>query len=261
MPPSSRGPTTVVQTEPFRGLVSLLPSEPTDVPEGWTLWTPVTVPEVQRVSRQRAYDNQHLQSLELVDSAVAAPQHQYDIVRAVRAEKKANIGKKIDFYSPDVITGAEEEVELGTLSDEVDIAQNPRIQFVKRVSQARPTNLSETGRSRKSSTPAPTKAPTKQTRLRLIAPRRPSTPEQVALFEEAMQSPAQNDAEITDSHVHQTSPVSTTSPELNEARYLIVMAQIAKKKEEFRDAGLDPASVGASGLCGEGVLFNPLDWE
>jgi hypothetical protein len=159
--------------------------------------------------------------------------------------------------SSSAIIGAQEEVELGSMSKDVAITQNPRIQFVKKVSQARLTNTSAPSRSRKSSTPAPAKAPIK---LRLIAPRRPSTPEQVAAFEETMQSPTHSDEE-TESHVQQVeSPPPVTSLD-SEARYLLVMAEIEKKKEEYREAGMDPTPIGSMHLAGEGSLFNPLDWE
>jgi hypothetical protein len=259
LPPSPKGPTTVVQTEPFRGVASLQPSQPSDVPDGWTLWTPVTSPELQQSARRRVYKNQHLQSLKSVSSLVANPSHQRHIYNAVIAEHKEKAGKKIDFFTPDAIAGAEEDVELGTMSDEIDIAHNPRIQFVKKVSQARQTNTPVTGRPRKSSTPAPGKPPIKPIRLRLIAPRRPSTPEQVAAFEETLQSATHND-KLTQHDVQMAeSPPATNLS--SEARYLIVMAEIEKKKEEYRNAGLDPDVIGSPHMAGESSLFNLLDWE
>lgn len=146
------------------------------------------------------------------------------------------------------------------MSNEIAITQNPRIQFVKKVSQARLINTPGTGRSRESSTPAPVKAPAKAPiKLRLIAPRRPSTPEQVAAFEETMQSPTHSDEE-TESHVQlPESPPGLAAS--SEARYLLVMAEIEKKKQEYIKAGMDPTVIGSMHLAGEASLFNPLDWE
>ena len=75
-----------------------------------------------------------------------------------------------------------------------------------------------------------------------------------------MQSPTHSDEE-TESHVQQVeSPPPITGLD-SEARYLIVMAEIEKKKEEYREAGMDPSVIGSMHLAGEGSLFNPLDWE
>ncbi|KAI4748261.1 hypothetical protein E4T50_01439 [Aureobasidium sp. EXF-12298] len=115
LPSIPEGPTTVVQTEPFRGLASLLPSEPNDVPKGWTLWTPVTMPETQRTARRKIYEDQRLQNLESVHTIVANPIHERHVYHATIAEHKINAAKKIRFFSPspspdpDAISGAEEE--------------------------------------------------------------------------------------------------------------------------------------------------------
>lgn len=118
LPPSPEGPSTVVQTEPFRGVVSLLPSEPNNVPESWTLWTPVTMPETQQAARRKIYRDQCLQNLESVNTKAANPIHERHIYHATIAEHKKNAAKKIRFFSPspspnpDAITGAEEEFAM-----------------------------------------------------------------------------------------------------------------------------------------------------
>jgi hypothetical protein len=106
LPPLPKGPNTVIQTGHFRGIVSLLPSVPNDVPEGWTHWTPITVPELQAKARRKIYESQHLQSLEFVDSEIAAPQHQLSIVDQVRLDYEILKRKKITFFSNDTVAGA-----------------------------------------------------------------------------------------------------------------------------------------------------------
>jgi hypothetical protein len=261
LPALPKGPSTVVQTEHFRGVASILPSVPDDVPEGWTHWTPITVPELQLKARRRIYETQYLQSLESIDSDIAAPRHELTVVDQVRSDHEILKRKKITFFSNDTVAGAEEEYNVG--ANEADAAQNPRVQLVRRLTQARQIIPPEPARSRKSITPASTKSTTKRppVRLRLIAPRRPSTPEQAAAFEEAMES--DDEEEITqcnDSQVNSSSERSASS-EMNQARYLIVMAETLVKKEELGDAGMITEGFGRSDMAGEDVLFNPLDWE
>jgi hypothetical protein len=253
LPPLPTGPITVVQTQHFRGVASLLPPLPDDVPKEWTHWTPITIPEYQLTARRRAYEYQRFQSLDPVDTSVAAPMHELNLYREIHFAPPDR--RKIDFFSPDTVCGAEEEFEQ--LPDEAEIAQNPRIQFVRRITQARQIEPPRPGRPRKSVTPAPTKAAPKQTRLRLIAPHRPSTPEQVAAFEEAMESPVHHNEELTDP----SSPERNASSEMNQARYMIVEAESLIKKEELEDAGMDTVGFGRGDTAAERLLFNPLDWE
>jgi hypothetical protein len=253
LPPLPTGPTTVIQTQHFRGVASLLPPLPGDVPEGWTHWTPITIPEFQVTARRRAYEIQHWQSLDPVDSIFAAPKDELNLYREIHFAPPDR--RKIDFFSPDTICGAEEEFE--EVPDEAAIAQNPRIQFVRKITQARQLEPPELGRPRKSATPAPTKAAPKQTRLRLIAPHRPSTPEQAAAFEEAMESPVHHNEEFTDTSL----PDRNSSSEMNQARYMIVEAESLIKKEELEDAGMDTEGFGRGDTAAERLLFNPLDWE
>lgn len=260
LPPLPTGPSTVVQAEPFRGIASLQPSELNDIPEGWTLWTPVTVPQLQLIARHTIYDNKRLQTREYGSSQAAAPSHEYDLYREGQARQPDR--RKIRFFSPDVIAGAEEESEDELMSDEVDVVPNPRMQLVQRLTKARQIEAPKTGRSRKSSTPAPTKASTRPTRLRLIAPCRPSTPEQAAAFEESMQSPNYDD-QISEAHAHRAgnSSAPNASLEMNQAKYFLVMAEVQLRKEKLRDAGQGTGGVGSPEMAGEDVLFNPLDWE
>ena len=258
LPPLSTGPDTIIQTEPFRGVASLLPSALSDVPEGWTLWTPVTVPALQLIARRRIYKTQHEQDLEYVTTAAAALSHELDLYREGQAREPDR--RKIRFFSPDVIAGAEEESDDESLPEQVDVTSNPRLELIQRLTKARQVEAPRTCRSRKSSTPAPTKAPTKPTRLRLIAPRRPSTPEQAAAFEEAMQSPTYNDGSVrANVNLAGNPPVPNASLEMNRARYFLVMAGVELSKERLRDAGQDTEGVGSPAMAGEDVLFNPLD--
>lgn len=260
LPPLHTRPSTVVQTEPFRGVTSLQPSALNDVPEGWTLWTPVTVASLQFIARQTIYQTQRLQSHKYGSTEAAAPSHEYDLFREGQARKPDR--RKIRFFSPDVIAGAEEDSEDELMSDEVDVVPNPRMQLVQRLTKARQIEAPRLGRFRKSSTPASTKASTRPTRLRLIAPRRPSSPEQAAAFEESMQSPAYND-DSTEANIHRAGDPSApnASLEMNQARYFLVMAVVELRKEKLRDAGQDTEGVGSPALAGEDVLLNPLDWE
>jgi hypothetical protein len=256
LPPLPKGPSTVVQTGHFRGVASLLPSVPDDVPEGWSHWTPITVPELQLKARRKIYETQHLQSLDTAESEVAAPQHELYIVDQVRADHEILKRKKITFFSNDTVAGAEEEYDIGA-----DVAQNPRIQLVRGLTLAREIIPPEPARSRKSATPASTKSITNRPpiRLRLIAPHRPSTPEQAAAFEEAMESEDEDEiAQCNDPQIKSSSERSVSS-EMNQARYLIVMAETLIKKEELEDAGMITEGFGRSDLAGENVLFNPLD--
>ncbi|KAI4850271.1 hypothetical protein E4T44_02846 [Aureobasidium sp. EXF-8845] len=261
LPSLTKGPNTMVQTEHFRGVASLLPSLPDDLPEGWTHWTPITVPELQVKARRKIYDTQYLQSLESVDSVVAAPKHELNVVDQVRSDHEILKRKKITFFSTDTVAGAEEEYDFE--ANEVDVAQNPRIQLVRTLTQARQIIPPEPARSRKSATPASTKSTTNRppVRLRLIAPRRPSTPEQAAAFEEAMESDGEEEITQCNGPQIKSSSERSASSEMNQARYLIVMAEALIKKEELEDAGMDTEGVGRSDMAGEDVLFNPLDWE
>jgi hypothetical protein len=265
LPPLPKAPSTVVHTEHFRGVASLLPSLPDDLPEGWTHWTPITVPELQVKARRKIYEAQHLQSLESVDSMIAAPEHELNIVDQVRSDHDILKRKKITFFSTDTVAGAEEECDAG--ANEADVAQNPRIQLVRRLTQACQIIPPEPARSRKSATPASTKSSANRppVRLRLIAPRRPSTPEQAAAFEETMESDDEEEeeegiAQCNDPQIKSSSERSASS-EMNQAKYLIVMAETLIKKEELEDAGMDTEGVGRSDMAGENALFNPLDWE
>lgn len=260
LPPLPTRPSTVIQTEPFRGVASLQPNELNDVPEGWTLWTPVTVALLQRIARHTIYHTQRLQGLIYGSPEAAAPSHEYDLYREGQARQPDR--RNIRFFSPDVIAGAEEESEDELMSDDVDDVPNPRMELVQRLTKARQIEAPKTGRSRKSSTPAPTKASTRPTRLRLIAPRRPSTPEQAAAFGEFMQSPTYND-DPTEANVHRAGdpPAPNASLEMNQARYFLVMAMVELRKEELRGDGKNTEGVGSSALAGEDVLFNPMDWE
>lgn len=260
LPPLPTGPSTFVQTEPFRGIASLQPSELSDVPQGWTLWTPVIVPPLQLIARRTIYKIQSLQSLQYGSTKAAAPSQEYDLYREGQARQPDR--RKIRFFSPDVIAGAEEESEDELMSDEVDVVPDPRMQLIQRLTKARQIDAPRPGRSRKSSTPAPTKASTRPTRLRLIAPRRPSTPEQAVAFEESMHSSTYND-DSTEANVHRDGnrPAPTASLGMNQARYFLVMAVDELRKEKLRDAGQGTEGVGLPEMAGEDVLFNPLDWE
>ncbi|KAH0366616.1 hypothetical protein KCU65_g5237, partial [Aureobasidium melanogenum] len=273
-PVDQRDSTTVVQTEPFRGASSLQSSEPDDVPAGWTLWTPVTEPSLQRVARQRAYSYQSKRGYEIVYSAAAMPMHEIGIYRAANARQIS--GQNTRFSSPDVLAGAEEEYEVGAWSNATGPAQDPRHQLIKRLSHTpqtgtpAPEDLTATkrgnARSRQSTTPAPTKATTRPTRIRLIAPSRPSTPEQVAAFEEAMEthSPtyAYND-EFAEPQMQESehSPECSSSSSSSEASYQISMTKMSMAKDRLRDAGLGIDGIGTTDLAEERVLFNPKDWE
>ncbi|KAG9748778.1 hypothetical protein KCU73_g6998, partial [Aureobasidium melanogenum] len=269
-PTEPRDPTTSLQTQPFRGVASLQSSEPSDVPDGWTLWTPVTVSALQRLARQKAYAYQEMQSFGYVNSAAAMPMHEIGIYRAVNARQMG--GQNARFSSPDVLAGAEEEFEAGAFIE----AQDPRHQLIKRLSQTpqgntpAPEDLAApkhgNARSRQSTAPAPTKTTTRPTRLRLVAPHRPSTPEQIAAFEEAMEthSPtyAYND-EFSEPQMQESgdSPESSSSSSSSEASYQLSMTKMSMAKDVLRDAGNDIDGIGMPDLAEERVLFNPKDWE
>ncbi|KAH0157096.1 hypothetical protein KCU67_g8049, partial [Aureobasidium melanogenum] len=269
-PTEPRDPTTSLQTQSFRGVASLQSSEPSDVPDGWTLWTPVTVSALQRLARQKAYAYQEMQSFGYVNSAAAMPMHEIGIYRAVNASQMG--GQNARFSSPDVLAGAEEEFEAGAFI----VAQNPRHQLIKRLSQTpqgntpAPEDLAAPKRgnahSRQSTAPAPTKTTTRPTRLRLVAPHRPSTPEQIAAFEEAMEthSPtyAYND-EFSEPRMQESedSPESSSNSSSSEASYQLSMTKMSMAKDVLRDAGNDIDGIGMPDLAEERVLFNPKDWE
>ncbi|KAH0141529.1 hypothetical protein KCU67_g14453, partial [Aureobasidium melanogenum] len=269
-PTEPRDPTTSLQTQPFRGVASLQSSEPSDVPDGWTLWTPVTVSALQRLARQKAYAYQEMQSFGYVNSAAAMPMHEIGIYRAVNARQMG--GQNARFSSPDVLAGAEEEFEAGAFIE----AKDPRHQLIKRLSQTpqgstpAPEDLAApkrgNARSRQSTAPAPTKTTTRPTRLRLVAPHRPSTPEQIAAFEEAMEthSPtyAYND-EFSEPQMQESedSPESSSSSSSSEASYQLSMTKMSMAKDVLRDAGNDIDGIGMPDLAEERVLFNPKDWE
>ncbi|KAG9653561.1 hypothetical protein KCU64_g7810, partial [Aureobasidium melanogenum] len=268
-------PTTHLQTHHFRGAASLQSSEPSDVPDGWTLWTPVTVSALQRLARQRAYAYQDMQSFGYVNSAAAMPMHEIGIYRAAKARQMG--GQNTRFSSPDVLAGAEEEFEAGAFSV-TGPAQDLRHQLIRRLSQTSqgntpaPDDLAApkrgNARSRQSTAPttAPTKPTTRPTRLRLIALHRPSTPEQIAAFEEAMEthSPAHayND-EFSEPQMQESedSPESSSSSSSSEASYQLSMTKMSMAKDGLRDAGLDIDGIGMPDLAEERVLFNPKDWE
>ncbi|KAG9598192.1 hypothetical protein KCU97_g4049, partial [Aureobasidium melanogenum] len=273
-PTDQRDSATSVQTHHFRGVASLQSSEPSDVPDGWTLWTPVTVSALQRLARQKAYAYQDMQSFAYVNSAAAMPMHEIGIYRAVNARQMG--GQSSRFSSPDVLAGAEEEFEAGVWSNVTDPVQDSRHQLIKRLSHVpqgntpAPDDLAAPKRgnalSRQSTAPAPTKTTTRPTRLRLIAPYRPSSPEQIAAFEEAMEthSPtyAYND-EFSEPQMpeNKDSPESSSSSSSSEASYQLSMTKMSMAKDELRDAGFDIDGIGMSDLAEERVLFNPKDWE
>ncbi|KAK6007307.1 hypothetical protein QM012_006315 [Aureobasidium pullulans] len=276
-PPSPtipRDSTTHLQTQPFRGVASLQPSEPSDVPNGWTLWCPVTVPTLQRMARQRACSNQGLQGYEYVTSAAAMPVHEIGIYNAANSKQRG--GQNNRFSSPDVLAGAEDEVDPGALTNASGLARDSRHQLIKRVSQTSrnntptPDNLDARNRgndrSRQSTASVSTKATTRPTRIRLIAPHRPSTPEQVAAFEEAMEvhSPDYDyNDELSNPQMQESenSPESSPSSSDSEASYLLSMTKMSMAKHELRDAGFDTDGIGMSDLAEERVLFNPKDWQ
>ncbi|KAG9526286.1 hypothetical protein KCV07_g595, partial [Aureobasidium melanogenum] len=268
-PTEPRDPTTSLQTQPFRGVASLQSSEPGDVPDGWTLWTPVTVSHLQRLARQKAYAYQEMQSFGYINSAAAMPMHEVGIYRAVNARQMG--GQNARFSSPDVLAGAEEEFEAGAFIE----AQDPRHQLIKRLSQTpqgntpAPEDLAAPKRGNahsRQSNAASTKTTTRPTRLRLIAPHRPSTPEQIAAFEEAMEthSPtyAYND-EFSEPQMQESedSPESSSSSSSSEASYQLSMTKMSMAKDVLRDAGNDIDGIGMPDLAEERVLFNPKDWE
>jgi hypothetical protein len=211
-----------------------------------------------------------MQSFGYVNSAAAMPMHEIGIYRAVNARQMG--GQNARFSSPDVLAGAEEEFEAGAFI----VAQDPRHQLIKRLSQTpqgntpAPEDLAApkrgNARSRQSTAPAPTKTTTRPTRLRLVAPHRPSTPEQIAAFEEAMEthSPtyAYND-EFSEPQMQESedSPESSSSSSSSEASYQLSMTKMSMAKDVLRDAGNDIDGIGMPDLAEERVLFNPKDWE
>ncbi|KAG9688353.1 hypothetical protein KCU95_g9840, partial [Aureobasidium melanogenum] len=273
-PVDQRDSTTLVQTQHFRGAASIQSSEPDDVPNGWTLWTPVTEPTLQRFARHRAYSYQSKRGCEIVHSSVAMPMHEIGIYRAANARQMS--GQSTRSSSPDVLAGAEEEYEVEARSNATDPAQDPRHQLIKRLSQTpqigttSPEDLAATrcgnARSRQPSTPAPTKVITRPTRIRLIAPQRPSTPEQIAAFEEAMEthSPTNTYNDVFSEPQMQgtgDSPESSSSSSSSEASYQLSMTKMSMAKDRLRDAGLGIDGIGMKDLAEERVLFNPKDWE
>ncbi|KAG9966885.1 hypothetical protein KCU61_g523, partial [Aureobasidium melanogenum] len=273
-PTEPRNPAPSFQNQPFRGVVSLQSSEPSDVPDGWTLWTPVTVSALQRLARQKAYAYQDMQSFEYVNSAAAMPMHEIGIYRAVNARPMG--GQNARSSSPDVLAGAEEEFEAGVWSNVTGSVQDSRHQLIKRLSQTpqgttpAPDDLAALKRgnalSCQSTAPAPTKTSTRPTRLRLIAPHRPSTPEQIAAFEEAMEthSPtyAYND-EFSEPQMQESedSPESSSSSSSSEASYQLSMTKMSMAKDVLRDAGFDVGGIGMPDLAEDRVLFRGKDWE
>ncbi|CAD0086055.1 unnamed protein product [Aureobasidium mustum] len=277
-PKEPRDPTTSVQNQHFRGLASLQSSEPSDIPNGWTLWTPVTVPNLQRVARQKAYLYQCSQNREYVHSVAAMPMRETGFYRAVYNGQRG--GESTRLPSPDVLAGAENEVEAGASFNATGPAQDPRHQLIKRLSQT-PHNTTPAlddlaatkrgvGRPRQSTAPAPTKATAKPTRIRLIAPRRPSTPEQAAAFEEYMEnhSPTytydgEDNDEVFEQQMQESEdfPESSSSWSSGEASYQLSMTKMSMAKHELMTAGIDTDGIGMSDLAEERVLFNPKDWE
>lgn len=202
------------------------------------------------------------------------PMHEIGLYRAARSKQMS--GQATRFTSPDVLAGAEEEAEAGAWYNATGSVQDSRHQLIKRLSQTpqnstpAPDDLAATNRGnarpRQSAAPAPTKATTRPIRIRLIAPHRPSTPEQVAAFEEAMEahSPtyAYND-ELGEPHMQENedSLESSSSSSSSEASYQLSMTMMSMAKYGLRDAGLDIDGIGMSDLAEERVLFNPKDWE
>ncbi|KAI4720573.1 hypothetical protein E4T48_03200 [Aureobasidium sp. EXF-10727] len=272
LPPSPRRPSTVVQTEPFRGVASLLPDKPEDVPDGWTLWTPTTVPAHQRLARDRAYEMQRLQTLEYDSSKTAMPLHELDAYRMRQASSQST-----NSSSPDVLAGAEEEEYYArALSAATALTESSRNQLIQRLPQPPQYNTPapedaaapkrSIGRPRKSTTTAPNKAPARPTRIRLIAPPRPTTPQQAAAFEEAMgdhSPPHAYSAEFPDVQMHEIENPSEQkdSKEFNETKYEIALMDIAMAIRKRRALGMDTRGIGVPGLAEEGVLFNHADWE
>ncbi|CAD0106561.1 unnamed protein product [Aureobasidium uvarum] len=271
LPASPRGPSTVVQTEPFRGVVSLLPDLPDDVPDEWTLWTPMTVPAHQSFARKRAYDMQSLKNLECGSSKVAMPLHELDVYRMRQAGSQ-----NTRFSSPDVLAGAEEEeYYAGASSNASALTQISRNQLIQRLPQPPQYNTPApedpaapkrgVGRPRKSTATAPTKAPARPTRLRLIASPRPSTPEQAAAFEEAMDnhSPAYAYSnEFPDVQMHEIEGSSPPdSKEFNETSYEIALMECSKVVKACKARGLDVYGIGVRRLAEESVLFVRSDWK
>lgn len=202
------------------------------------------------------------------------PMHEIGLYRAARSKQIS--GQATRFSSPDVLAGAEEEVETGAWYNATGLAQDSRHQLIKRLSQT-PQNSTPASddlaaanrgnaRSRQSTTPAPIKATTRPTRIRLIAPHRPSTPEQVAAFEEAMEahSPtyAYNDEFLEPQmQENENSPESGSSPSSSEAGYQLSMTKLSMAKYELSAAGIDTDGIGMPDLAEERVLFNRKDWE
>lgn len=277
-PTEPREPTTSVQTQHFRGLASLQPSGPADVPNGWTLWTPVTVPYLQREAREKAYLYQRLQGSKYARTVAAMPMHEAGLYYAVNSRWMG--GRDTRLSSPDVLAGAEEEVEAVASFNTTGLAQDPRHPLIRRLSQAPQNNTPApddlaaikrgVGRPRQSIAPAPTKATAKPTRIRLIAPRRPSTPEQAAAFEEYMESHSttytyndEDNDEVFEPQMQEgeDSPETSSSSSWGEASYQLSMTKMSMAKHELMTAGIDTDGIGMSDLAKERVLFNPKDWE
>ncbi|KAI5246962.1 hypothetical protein E4T43_02310 [Aureobasidium subglaciale] len=292
--PASSGPRasdTTIQTEPFRGLASLRFRDPDDVPQGWSLWTPITVPGNQKIARELAYEQQRRQSLEHIDSRAAAPTRK--INACMQAKSKHVSGQHSRLPSPDALAGAEEED--GTIEEDaegVGIAQDPRRRLVQGLSHARRTNdtpdpLDTTtkrgrGRPRKSGTPAPAAA-IKPATIRLRGPCRPSTPEQAAASEEATgvrsfptpeQAAAFEEAmrnhSPSDRYVRDLVDTGNTYHRVNESNHRSLRSDVTdqimdtlaqRAREELKDAGKSVDGVGSFFAACESTGFNPKDWE
>ncbi|THX33584.1 hypothetical protein D6D12_01504 [Aureobasidium pullulans] len=265
-PRVSASSNAIVQTQPFRGFASLQPTEPNDVPPGWFIWTPPVVPRLPPIARRTAFEYKRLKDLKYVDSVVAAPSHEMHLYWAARG---------IRLPSPDATLGAEEEdfeaSDAGT--DDNHPTQSLRKQLMHRLTQARPTHVAADtdtlkrarGRPRKSATPAPTLPVAKPTRIRLIAPRRPSTPEQTALFEEAMndQSPphAHNDGFDKANMQYSRVTEQANSHFSHDLQWQMFDLAARRKIDDLSEAYKNVEGVGVLASAYESCLYNPEDFK
>lgn len=263
-------PSTVVQNQPFRGVASLLPAPPSDMPPGWYLWTPITDPAIQHMGRQRARAINGFRNQQSVSSFAAAPQFEWPLFFSLQHKPPAQNHHRAN--SPDAVAGAEEEPTLTKKArGNTTTSQAPRIRLIApsqpRQTTPAPTGITAAGIAKRPRgrprNPAPIPS-TPRRPARRVPPLEPSTPEQAFAFEEFMDvSPPDTfvDAfiEADGTHINMTRYASKVLG--SDVRYQLITSITENIKKKQAMMGESEKAIGAVELAWETTLYNPLDWE
>jgi hypothetical protein len=292
----SQTPTTIIQTEPFRGHLSLAPTAPQHVPADYFIWTPITNSNLQRFARNQAKTRQRLQRQNFVDGSVAGPNH--DLYLGARYEPSkshdpcAVLETRRHLLAEAAMPSHKPGTQMpGHLAAYRRVARltapRTRARSRARLGHGRPRGMNPNpvrnrprsstlalargsrGRTRMSSPlpTTPTATTTNQTpeRLSHIPPPEPSTPEQAFAFDEAMDDYSSDEAcakelaKVEERYRHTAHAADSLQNAAFKYEYIQVMMEAEQRKcDRLRG---DHLGIGSHAISGENIGFNALDWE